>query len=112
MSFSRKKNIDRRVFGRMQMREHAWVHCDGLKPVPCIVRNISRSGALLEFLHAFPPPMNLALQLEGHRALIKCEIRHYEPPLCGVRFLLSSGKSSDLDILLEWNGATRLSQKA
>lgn len=60
---------------------------EGLRSVPCVVRNISPHGARLEFDQAYliPKEFELRIELEGFE--VTCERRWEEGLACGVQFV-------------------------
>lgn len=59
----------------------------GLRSAPCIVRNLSDGGALLQFETAFllPPQFELHIDLENFE--VSCEKRWEDGLKCGVQFI-------------------------
>lgn len=59
----------------------------GLRSVPCIVRNLSEGGALLQFETAFllPPQFDLHIDLENFE--VECEKRWEQGLKIGVQFI-------------------------
>lgn len=59
----------------------------GLRSAPCIVRNLSDGGALLQFETAFllPPQFDLHIDLENFE--VSCEKRWEDGLKCGVQFI-------------------------
>ncbi len=59
----------------------------GLRSLPCIVRNLSDGGALLQFEQAFllPPQFDLHIDLENFE--VTCVKRWEEGLRCGVQFI-------------------------
>lgn len=78
---------ERRVFGRRTSAIHALVRIPGRPAEPCIVRNFSDGGALLEFTVEIelPPRFRLIVDAKGVDTL--CEPRHKDGLLIGARFL-------------------------
>ncbi|WP_417679708.1 PilZ domain-containing protein [Roseibium sp.] len=60
---------------------------EGLRSVPCVVRNISPNGARLEFEQAYliPKEFELRIELEGFE--VTCERRWEDGLACGVQFV-------------------------
>lgn len=78
---------ERRAFGRRRTLLHALVHTRGRPPTPCIVRNVSEGGALLEFPsdpYWLPSYFTLTIDSDGFSA--QCEIRHKSQHGAGVFF--------------------------
>jgi PilZ domain len=71
-----------RVFKKGKM-----VFQNGLRSIPCMVRNISEGGAMLEFETAFllPQEFNLYIDLEDYE--VTCERRWEKGLRCGVQFI-------------------------
>ncbi len=59
----------------------------GLRSIPCIVRNISDGGVMLQFEQAYmlPKEFSLRMDLEDYEAT--CELRWQEGLRCGVQFI-------------------------
>lgn len=62
----------------------------GLRSVPCIVRNLSESGAKLEFEQAYLLPQEFVLQIDLEDFEVTCQRRWEDGLRCGVEFI--SGK--------------------
>lgn len=62
----------------------------GLRSVPCIVRNLSDSGAKLEFEQAYLLPQEFVLQIDLEDFEVTCQRRWEDGLRCGVEFI--SGK--------------------
>lgn len=88
---------DRRQFGRRQSTLHGWLIVEGRPRIPCIVRNVSDGGALVEC----PVPKNLPfrfhveIEAKDFRAL--CEPRHQRDNWVGVRFIQIECTSAPID---------------
>ncbi len=77
---------DRRDFGRRASVIHAWAFPSGRARVPCIIRNISTSGALLEFAYGSPKADSFRLVVPSLRQEWICDVRHRRPHSLGVYF--------------------------
>lgn len=84
---SMKNSTGRRRFGRRMCRLDAMAHVGGRPATPCIVRNISETGALLEFSEPFNPSYKFRIVIELLNIDTFCEIRHQGDYGIGVRFL-------------------------
>nr|WP_319386610.1 PilZ domain-containing protein [uncultured Roseibium sp.] len=62
----------------------------GLRSIPCIVRNLSESGAKLEFEQAYLLPQEFVLQIDLEDFEVTCQRRWEDGLRCGVEFI--SGK--------------------
>ena len=69
-----------RVFKKGKM-----VFQNGLRSIPCMVRNISEGGALLEFEQAYMLPKEFDLHIDLEDYEVTCERRWEEGLRCGVR---------------------------
>ena len=78
---------ERRVFGRRHSCIHATLFVPGRPPSPCIVRNFSNSGALLELTELVEPPFQVKLRLSTLGSDIDCEVRHARGLRLGVSFV-------------------------
>ena len=78
--------LDRRAFGRRRIFIHATILIPGRPPSPCMMRNFSRGGALLQLSERLEPPFafDLRFDLTGER--IVCEVRHVRRNWLGVQF--------------------------
>lgn len=78
---------DRRAFGRRETFMHAIARVPGRPGEPCIVRDYSSGGALLEFPVDFEPtgPFRLSIEAKGVDAV--CEVRRRDGRTFGIRFL-------------------------
>jgi hypothetical protein len=77
---------DQRQFGRRQTVWHAWVHVSGRPAQACIVRNISPSGALLEFPDGAPVAGKFQLVIDYVAFSSWCDVRHRAKWSAGVYF--------------------------
>ena len=103
MSRPSSKQPEQRQFGRRQTYLHAWVRIDGRPRIPCLVENISTSGALLTFDHDVGLPFGFRLVFAAG-ATIKCEVKHSSARRVGVYFsndVTSSTNSSLVDNLFK-----------
>ncbi|MDN3718640.1 PilZ domain-containing protein [Roseibium salinum] len=71
-----------RVFKKGKM-----VFQDGLRSIPCLVRNISDGGALLEFEQAYMLPKEFDLHIDLEDYEVTCERRWEDGLRCGVAFV-------------------------
>ncbi|GAB2185092.1 PilZ domain-containing protein [Roseibium sp. LAB1] len=71
-----------RVFKKGKM-----VFQHGLRSIPCIVRNISDGGAMLEFEQAYMLPKEFDLHIDLENYEVTCERRWEEGLRCGVQFI-------------------------
>jgi len=71
-----------RVFKKGKM-----VFQQGLRSIPCIVRNVSESGALLQFEQAYMLPKEFDLHIDLEDYEVTCERRWEEGLRCGVQFI-------------------------
>lgn len=78
---------ERRQFGRRRSCIHAFVLVPGRAPTPCLVRNYSASGAMLELAELVEPPFNFAIRIGLDGLEIRCEVRHQHGLRIGARFL-------------------------
>ncbi|MDX2158765.1 MAG: hypothetical protein SFW09_19865 [Hyphomicrobiaceae bacterium] len=78
---------DRRAFGRRESFIHAMAWMPGRAPEPCIVRNYSDSGALIEFRVAVEPPSRFRLVVEAKGIDAFCEVRRRLDKSIGVSFV-------------------------
>lgn len=59
----------------------------GLRSVPCVVRNVSEGGALLQFEQAFMLPKEFELRIDLEDYEVTCERRWEDGLKCGVEFV-------------------------
>jgi hypothetical protein len=89
---------ERRAFGRRRTHLHGFVHTSGRPAVPCIVRNISEGGALLEFdSDPFWLPSYFTLTIDSDKFAARCEIRRKTPHGAGVMFEAVAIKPGGVD---------------
>jgi hypothetical protein len=100
-----KSFVERRQFGRRQTNVHGWIVLDGKRRLPCIVRNVSEGGALLELdvPKSLPFWFNLVVECKGFEA--RCEIRHSNETSLGVRFVRVETAGTPIDAWTEANNA-------
>lgn len=83
---SPKTRSDQPQFGRRGSLWHAWVVMNGRRRLPCVVRTISKTGALLEFADLLPNTSQFRLVVEGHGLDLECNVRHVRSHSVGVYF--------------------------
>lgn len=79
--------VERRQFGRRKTCIHGWVAVDGRVKLPCLVRNVSKGGALLEFDVPKNLPFTFKLVIDSKGFEARCETRHKGPTWMGVEFV-------------------------
>lgn len=93
MNNDRAVRVERRQFGRRQTGLAGWLRVGGRPRLPCILRNISPNGALLEMDVPSWLPFSFDLQIGDSADMLKCEIRHVLPNAVGVTFALPDSRS-------------------
>ena len=78
---------ERRAFGRRHSCIHAMLFVPGRPPSPCLVRNFSPAGALLETSELVDPPFRVKVRLNSNGRDIECEVRHVRGHRIGVSFI-------------------------
>lgn len=86
MTSSRYAGPEKRAFGRRHSNDHAIVRVQGRPPVRCTVKNISETGALLDFGSEVWLPYNFKLAWEVGSRSEECEIKHRNGQFVGVFF--------------------------
>jgi hypothetical protein len=81
------RGAERRQFGRRQTYLHARIHARGRPSVPCIMRDISEGGALLQVDHPQWLPSRFRLRIEADGTEADCEVMRRTEDSVGVRFL-------------------------
>ncbi len=89
---------ERRQFGRRHTCLHANIVARGRATEPCVVRNLSVDGALLEVGRPLLLPGRFRLHIEVNGLDIECEIAHRGEHTVGVRFV-GSAPLIPLDVL-------------
>ena len=82
---------DRRAFGRRQTRQHAFVHLRGVRPVRCLVTDLSEGGVRLELAQPCRVPFSFRLEWEGIGIGAMCEVRHQDSLTVGAMFTDGQG---------------------
>jgi PilZ domain-containing protein len=77
---------ERRQFGRRQTCVHATISPRGRPVVPCVMRDVSEDGALLEVVHPEWLPTRFRLIVEAFGIESDCEIVRRTDVAVGVRF--------------------------
>ena len=95
MSYRRARS-ERRQFGRRSAALHAEALIPGRPRTMCLIRDISRGGALLEFKEQIVPPYRFNLRIAGKINEILCEIRHQGRHGIGVRFISGHERALEL----------------
>lgn len=80
-------SADKRKFGRRPSGGHGWVKVRGRPAIPCVIKNISQGGALLEFQTAEMLPYRFRLVIYSEGIDSDCETRHQTGNLMGVEFV-------------------------
>lgn len=80
-------SAERRAFGRRHSRIHGYFLVPGRPPSPCIVRNYSEAGAMIELTELITPPFLVKLRLGRPEDDIECEVRHVRGQHIGLRFV-------------------------
>ncbi len=86
MSFS-KVYGERRAFGRRSSCIHATLLVPGRGPIPCVVKNFSPSGAMLDLSEHVEPPFRVKVRLSPGGRHLDCEVRHVRGLRIGVSFV-------------------------
>lgn len=109
MSFE-KPHGERRQFGRRKSCNSGWVQIKGRPRLPCIIRNFSSRGALIELDVPSWLPFTFELVREGEPPqVMRCEIRHMTPTAVGLLFLDSAALETHrsvgpIGLRDEWSG--------
>lgn len=103
------KPVEKRQFGRRKTCWRGWVTVRGRPRIPCIIRNFTVEGALLEFDMPTWMSFNFHLSIEGTNFESECEIRHQGERSCGVMFIhrqqAEAGRArTTIDDVVDWKG--------
>mgnify|MGYP000996670244 CR=1 FL=1 len=100
---------EKRQFGRRPTSMRAWAKVGGRPPQPCIVRDLSDGGALIEFDAPVWLPFSFRLTSETGEIDRVCEIRHQSERRFGVEFVAAgetyASKNADVTEKSGWMGA-------
>ena len=77
---------ERRHFGRRQTCVHATILARGRSPIPCVMRDVSEGGALLQVSRPEWLPARFRLIIEANGFAADCEIAHRAADAVGVSF--------------------------
>lgn len=77
---------ERRNSPRQEIRRDGFVKVQGMARTPCVVLNISASGALLELLDAIELPQVFKLNIDADLFEADCVVRHSDGRRYGVEF--------------------------
>lgn len=82
------QGAERRQFGRRQTLVHGSISARGRPTIPCVMRDVSDGGALLEVGHPqwLPSRFRLTIEVNGFEA--DCEIVRRMDNAVGVRFVV------------------------
>ena len=80
------QNGDRRHNRRREVRLGAHAKVLGRARIPCVVRNISSTGALIEFETAIALPQAFRLDIDADLFEAHCEVCHQHGRMFGVQF--------------------------
>lgn len=81
-----QRKADRRQFGRLRTRFHAWALVAGRPRIACVVHNLSVNGALLEVTDSAALPGTFTLDIEVANVNSVCDVRHRNGRMMGVEF--------------------------
>ena len=81
-----KPNFERWQSGRREVLLAAHVKVPGRERIPCVVRNISSTGALIEFDTAIALPQAFRLDIDADLFEAHCEVGQQRGRLFGVQF--------------------------
>jgi PilZ domain len=79
--------LERRRFGRRDVRKFGWVVIPGRPRIACVVQNLSKGGAFLSFAPPKWLPFRFDLVSEDDGGAITCELRHCRLDGVGVDFV-------------------------
>ena len=82
---------DRRAFGRRPTHLHAIVYARGLRPIRCVVKDMSEGGARFELSESFRLPFTIRVVWEGSALEAVCEVRHQRDTTVGAMFIDGQG---------------------
>lgn len=86
MSGGVNQRPDRRGFGRRKTVIRAWILITGRRELPCLVRNLSPGGALLDLAVPSWMPFQFQLKFADDGSVVDCEMRHKGENGIGVLF--------------------------
>lgn len=86
----------RRQFGRRQTNWHGWVKVRGRPVIPCIVKDFSSGGALLEFEVPAGFPDQFQVTIDSEKFQSHCEVRHRDQGRLGVQFVAAPAVADDV----------------
>jgi hypothetical protein len=78
--------LEKRQFGRRSTQIRGLIMVTGKRSIPCIIRNISMDGALLEFDRRRSVPFYFKLVIEADGFEADCEFKHNKEHGVGVFF--------------------------
>lgn len=84
-------SIEQRKFGRRSVALHAIVEVLGRSHLPCVVRNLSEGGALIELIDRAELPASFGLRLPNSNATIPCDRTHKTGNAYGITFRQQDG---------------------
>jgi hypothetical protein len=88
---------ERRAFGRRESFIHAIARLPGRGAEPCVVRNFSDTGALIEFKADFVAPDRFRLDIEAKGFSAVCEAKRRDGRMLGVRFVGANATETLMD---------------
>jgi hypothetical protein len=102
--------MNRKEFGRRSVNQRGWVRVPGRPRVPCVARNISPKGALLEM--DVPPwlPLRFELSIDPDPRYFPCELRRVGANSIVVFFCSATEvaeKPHQIGAVEEWMGPKR-----
>lgn len=78
---------ERRQFGRRWSHVHGWIAIEGRPRIPCVIRNFSETGALIDLDDPSRVLNRFRLTIDAIDFAVECEVRHHGRNSVGVRFL-------------------------
>ena len=79
-------DYDRRISARAEACVKAHIKVLGHPRKPCLVRNISSTGALIEFDAVIALPLAFRLDIDNDLFEAHCEVRHQSGRRFGIQF--------------------------
>ena len=93
---------ERRAFPRVPIRIDAYVRLSALKSLPCVIRDISKGGVMIELAGEEPLPQKFVLDIPGNISTRRlCELAWQTGAMVGLKFLAPLMPEPRTDVVVE-----------
>lgn len=87
MALNHLASGEKRQFGRRQSSAHGWIKVRGRPAIPCLVKNVSSGGAMLELFGPEVLPHRFRIVIDSEGIDSDCEMRHQNGNEIGIELV-------------------------